>query len=144
SYPQRGSTESAAGDCRAWSSADACGRGRTASRTARGRGCSARLPRASQRFELRSEPFQLVAFGLDHLRRRLVDEALVGELALGPLDLGFELGPLRRHPAPSRSTSSLGRISIAPPGTGTVATGSPPSAVNDTRARRARCSAVSS
>ena len=93
---RRGSTRSAAAGCRARSSAGACGPARTASRTARGRGGSARPPPGvTAALQLRPQPRQLVALGLDDVRRRLGDEALVGELALGALDLGLELGAAR-------------------------------------------------
>src|SRR5436305_9559063 len=54
---------------------------------------------ASQRLQLGPEPLQLLALGLDDLRRRLVHESLVGELALGPFDLSLELGPPGGQPA---------------------------------------------
>src|SRR4051812_23826087 len=48
-----------------------------------------------ERPELGLEPGELLALGLDHLRGRLGDEALVGELALGPGDLALEPLALR-------------------------------------------------
>ena len=73
---------------------------------------------------------------------------LVGELLLGALDLGLELGALLVDAgacALSRSSSPLARICTAPPGIGTVATMSAPLASpNCTRARREMWSVVSS
>ena len=40
--------------------------------------------------QLRPEPVELLALGRDDGLRRLGDEALVGELALGALDLGLQ------------------------------------------------------
>ena len=62
-------------------------------------------------------------------RGRLGHERLVGELALGALDLGVELGaPLGQLAlaAPCASSSAPARISTWPPGIGTAATGSAP------------------
>src|SRR5690242_18571257 len=53
-------------------------------------------------FQLRSEPLQLLALGLNDVRRRLLHEALVRELALSTCDLLLEhlaaLGLAPRRP----------------------------------------------
>src|SRR6201986_1371899 len=54
-------------------------------------------PLRSQRVTLRPQPRQLVALGLDDLRARLGHERLIGELALGALDLAVELGASLGH-----------------------------------------------
>ena len=109
------------------------------------------LASGSQRLQLGTRSrSSLSRSACDDVRRRLGDEAVVGELALRPLDLVLELGAPRarlRSAAP-RSSSSPARISIVPPGTGTRGDGLGwPCAVpslSDSRASRARCSAVSS
>src|SRR5829696_3209283 len=50
-----------------------------------------------QRLQLRLQALELVALGLYHRRRRLGDEALVGELALGARDLPLEPLALARR-----------------------------------------------
>src|SRR5205814_8298582 len=91
SFPPRGSSRTAAPDAPAPSSAVACGRGRSASRTARGRGCSARPPAGSQGLQLRAEPLELLPLRRHDVRGRLLDKSAVGQLALGVLDVLLKL-----------------------------------------------------
>ena len=125
---RRGSTRSAAAACRAPSSACACGRARTACRTARGRAGSSSAWRqvsspSSSQLPPRSRS-SLSRSACDHLGGRLLDELLVGELALGALDLRCEL-PRRRASLPARRLLGVdgvgGEHLTAPPGTATVA-----------------------
>ena len=148
--PRRGSPRSAPAGCRARSAAAACARARTASRTARARAGAPRRPRDANRsklLQLPLEPVELLALGVHDGGRRLGDEALVGELALGARDLLLERrrgarARARRRPRGRRVSDSS--TATLPPGTPTVAIGSPPSADHSTRASRATCAAVRS
>ncbi len=139
--------EATARGVRARSSAAACGRGRTASRTARARAGSARRHRgrSSQRRPARPAAARACRAQPGRRWRAPLRRTPRWRASAGSARPPIPAGRVRHRACAGRRRGrapSPARISTAPPGIGTAATGTPPSAVNSIRASRATCSSV--